>query len=42
LPIGIQFIGRYGEDALLLRLARQLERTAPRHDCRRGELIPSI
>ncbi|MBC2650222.1 amidase [Novosphingobium flavum] len=29
LPIGIQFLGRYGEEALLFRLAGQIERAAP-------------
>ncbi len=29
LPIGMLFTGRYGEDALLYRLAGQLERAAP-------------
>jgi amidase len=27
LPIGVQFAGRLGEDALLLQLARQLEQS---------------
>jgi Asp-tRNA(Asn)/Glu-tRNA(Gln) amidotransferase A subunit family amidase len=29
LPMGVQMVGRLGDDALLLRLAAQLERTAP-------------
>lgn len=32
LPIGTHFLGRYDEDALLLSLAGQLERTMPWHD----------
>ena len=30
LPIGMHFVGRVGEDARFLRLARQLEEAAPR------------
>ena len=29
LPCGVQFTGRFGEDAKLLRLAAQLERAQP-------------
>jgi len=32
LPIGMQFVGRFGEDATLFRLAGQLERAAPWFD----------
>ena len=29
LPIGLQFVGRFGEEHLLLQLAAQIERTEP-------------
>ena len=29
LPIGVQFTGRFGDEATLLQLAGQLERAAP-------------
>ena len=32
LPIGTQFVGRFGEDAKLFRLAGQLEHAAPWFD----------
>lgn len=34
LPIGMQFAGRFAEEATLLRLARQLEQAQPWHDQR--------
>jgi Asp-tRNA(Asn)/Glu-tRNA(Gln) amidotransferase A subunit family amidase len=32
LPIGVMFSGRFGEDALLFRLGRQLEKAQPWKD----------
>ncbi|MBL8334377.1 MAG: amidase, partial [Rubrivivax sp.] len=32
LPMGVQFVGRPGEEALMLQLAAQLERAAPWFD----------
>ena len=37
LPIGMQFVGRYGDEATLFRLAGQLEQALPWH-----ERVPSM
>ncbi len=34
LPIGVQFVSRYAEEATLLRLAGQLEKVQPWRDCK--------
>ena len=32
LPLGVQFVGRFGEETTLLRLAAEIERARPWHD----------
>ncbi|MEC9466862.1 MAG: amidase [Myxococcota bacterium] len=34
LPLGVQFVGRFGEEATLLRLAAEIERARPWHDAK--------
>ena len=34
LPLGIQFVGRFGEETVLLRLAAEIERTRPWKDAK--------
>jgi amidase len=36
LPIGVHFLGRFGDEATLIRLAAQLEVAQPWADCRPG------